>query len=56
MTSAVGNGPIRTAQEYKTALAAIGQLWDSAEGTPERDAFEALVNRVQAYESEHFGG
>lgn len=45
--------PIRTEQDYETALAEIETLMTARPGTPEGDRLDILVTLVQAYEAEH---
>lgn len=44
--------PIRTEQDYETALAEIETLMTARPGTPEGDRLDILVTLVQAYEAE----
>ncbi|MBI4671745.1 MAG: transcriptional regulator [Chloroflexi bacterium] len=46
--------PIRTEEDYETALKEIEALWDAASGTPEADRLDVLVTLVEAYEDEHY--
>ncbi len=46
--------PIKTEQDYQTALAAIGDLMDAEPDTPEGDRLDVLVTLVDAYEARHF--
>lgn len=46
--------PIRTEQEYRTALARLGEIWDAEPGTPESDELDVLSVLVEAYEDEHY--
>lgn len=46
--------PIKTAEDYKEALKAIDEVWDSEPDTPSADSLEILVTLVEKYESEHY--
>ena len=46
--------PIKTEQDYKSALAEIERLFLSEPGTPIGDRLEILVTLVSAYEDAHF--
>lgn len=46
--------PIKTEQDYETALQEIERLWDVLPDTPESDALEILVTLVEVYEKEHY--
>ncbi len=46
--------PIKTDEDYQTALAEIDCLFDASPNTPEADRLEVLMILVQAYEREHF--
>ena len=45
--------PIRTEQDYDTALARIEEIWDAEPGTQESDELDLLSILVEAYEEEH---
>ena len=45
--------PIRNDDDHALALARLGELWGSPEGTPEAEALDVLVTLVEAYESKH---
>ena len=45
--------PIRTEQDYESALAEIGRLWGARSGTVEGDRLDVLATLVEAYEAEH---
>ena len=45
--------PVRTEQEYLTALAELEQLMDAEPGSPEEDRLEVLGTLVWAYEQKH---
>ena len=46
--------PIRTEEDYETALAEIEQLFDASPGTLEGDRLDVLVTLVEAYEDQHY--
>ncbi|MBK0114928.1 MULTISPECIES: helix-turn-helix domain-containing protein [unclassified Delftia] len=48
--------PIRTEQDYRTALTEISQLIDKdpASGTPDGDRLDILGTLVEAYEARHY--
>lgn len=46
--------PIRTDDEYRTALREVESLMLAEFGSPEGDRLDALANLVAAYEAEHF--
>jgi HTH-type transcriptional regulator/antitoxin HigA len=46
--------PIRTEEEYRSALARLGEVWDAEPGTPESDELDVLSVLVEAYEDEHY--
>ncbi|MBN2895180.1 MAG: DNA-binding protein [Campylobacterales bacterium] len=46
--------PIRTQEDYDTALARIDQLMDAQYGTPQGDELDILVTLVEAYETKHY--
>jgi HTH-type transcriptional regulator/antitoxin HigA len=46
--------PIKTEDDYDTALAAIDVLMDAAPGTPEGDQLDVLVTLVEAYEAKRW--
>ena len=50
----MNNTPVRTRQDYKTALHKISKLMalEPDLGTPEGGKLDSLVTHVQAYESE----
>jgi HTH-type transcriptional regulator/antitoxin HigA len=45
--------PIRSEQDYETALAEIETLMQARPGTPAGDRLDVLVTLVQAYEDKH---
>lgn len=46
--------PIKTEQDYQTAIARIEELWGAERNTPEGDEFDLLVTLVESYELKHF--
>jgi HTH-type transcriptional regulator/antitoxin HigA len=46
--------PIKTKDEYKTALREIEVLFDVPDKTPEADRLEVLVMLVEKYEAHHY--
>jgi HTH-type transcriptional regulator/antitoxin HigA len=46
--------PIKTEDDYVSALAEIERLFDAAPNTPEGDRLDVLVILVEAYEQEHY--
>ncbi len=55
ITSNVINiAPIKTAQDYKAALAQIESLWEAKPNSPESDALDVLTTLISAYEEKHF--
>lgn len=46
--------PIRTEDDYESALNEIERLFDAEFGTPESDKLDVLATLVQAYEAEHY--
>ena len=45
--------PIKTEQDYDTALKRIDKLMDVEIDTPEGDELDVLVTLVEAYEAKH---
>jgi HTH-type transcriptional regulator/antitoxin HigA len=45
--------PVRTEEDYNSALARIEEIWDAKPGTPESDELDVLAVLVEAYEDEH---
>jgi HTH-type transcriptional regulator / antitoxin HigA len=45
--------PIRTKEDYQSALQEIERLFDVPQGTPEFDRLEILATLVEAYENIH---
>lgn len=49
--------PIKTEQEYESALSRLDEIFDAPEGTPESDEAEILALLIEDYENEyHFIG
>lgn len=48
--------PIRTEDDYQTALREVSALFDQEPepGSPEGDRFEVLLTLIEAYEAQHF--
>lgn len=46
--------PIRTDQDYETALAEIERIFDALPGTQDGDRLDVLLTLVEAYEQRHF--
>lgn len=46
--------PIRSEEDYETALQEIDGLMDAGLDTPEGERLDVLVTLVQAYEAEHY--
>ena len=46
--------PIRTAADYKKALAEIEQLWGSPTGTPKGDRLNVLATLIEVWEATHY--
>jgi HTH-type transcriptional regulator/antitoxin HigA len=46
--------PIRTEQDYETAMAEIEKLWGAKNGTAKGDRLDVLATLLDAYEAEHF--
>jgi HTH-type transcriptional regulator/antitoxin HigA len=46
--------PLRTEDDYETALREIENLWGAPFGSPEGDRLEVLVTLVEAYEEKHY--
>ncbi len=45
--------PIKSEEDYKTALGRAWELMDAEEG-PEGDELDVIATLIQAYEREHF--
>jgi HTH-type transcriptional regulator / antitoxin HigA len=46
--------PIKTEQDYQSAMAEIDRLFDAEPGTPEGDRLDVLVTLVEAYEKQYY--
>ena len=46
--------PIRSAADYRKALAEVERLWGAKGGTPEGDRLDVLATLIDAYEAEHY--
>ena len=46
--------PIRTKQDYESALKEVERLWGAKAGTSEGDRLDVLATLVDAYEAEHY--
>ena len=46
--------PIKTEQDYYSALDRIDELWGSKKDMPRGDEFDLLVTLVEAYEMKHY--
>lgn len=46
--------PIKTEQDYQSALSRIEDLWGAEKNTPEGDEFDLLVTLVESYELKHY--
>lgn len=46
--------PIRTEQDYESAMARIDELWGADIGSANGDELEVLVTLVEAYEARHY--
>ena len=46
--------PIKTEQDYNSALNRIGELWGAKRDTPEGDELDLLVTLVEAYEMKRY--
>lgn len=46
--------PIKTEQDYHSALTRIEALWGVSKDTPEGDELDLLVTLVEAYEMKHY--
>lgn len=46
--------PIKTKEDYKSALRVIQKLWDAEPNTPQGDTLEILITLVEAYEEKHY--
>lgn len=46
--------PIRSAADYRKALAEVERLWGAKGGTSEGDRLDVLATLIDAYETEHY--
>lgn len=46
--------PIRTEEDYQSALAEIEHLFAAEPGTPEGDRLDVLTTLIEAYEQQHY--
>lgn len=46
--------PIKTAQDYNSALKRIEELWGAKKDTPEGDELDLLITLVESYEMKHY--
>lgn len=46
--------PIRTEQDYSTAIQRIEELWGAKKETAEGDELDLLITLVEAYEIKHY--
>lgn len=46
--------PIRTEDDYKSALARVREIWDAEDGTPDSDELDVLAVLIEAYGDEHY--
>lgn len=46
--------PIKTEQDYDTAIQRIEELWGAKKDSPEGDEFDLLVTLVESYEMKHY--
>lgn len=46
--------PIKTEQDYNTALSRIEKLWGAKKESPEGDELDLLVTLVESYEMKHY--
>lgn len=53
MSELVAVRPIRTEEDYETALAEAESLMTARPGTPEGDRLDVLSTLIEAYETEH---
>ncbi len=45
--------PIKTEQDYDTALAEVEALWGAGPNTPDGDKLDVLITLIEAYEAKH---
>jgi HTH-type transcriptional regulator/antitoxin HigA len=46
--------PIKTEQDYTTAISRIEKLWGSNKDSPQGDELDLLITLVEAYEMKHY--
>ena len=46
--------PIKTEQDYNTAISRIEELWGAKKDSPEGDELDLLVTIVESYELKHY--
>lgn len=46
--------PIKNERDYEKALQRVEELWDTREGSAQRDELDVLVTLIEAYEREHY--
>ena len=46
--------PIKTEQDYNSAISRIEKLWGAEKDTPDGDEFDLLVTLVESYEMKHY--
>jgi len=46
--------PIKTEQDYNSAISRIEELWGAKKDTPEGDELDLLVTLVESYEMKHY--
>jgi len=46
--------PIKTEQDYDTAISRIEELWGAKKDTPEGDELDLLVTLVESFEMKHY--
>jgi HTH-type transcriptional regulator / antitoxin HigA len=46
--------PIKTEQDYSTALSRIEELWGANKETPEGDELDVLITLVEFYEMKNY--
>jgi len=46
--------PIKTEQDYYSAIKRIEELWGAKKDTPEGDEFDLLATLIESYEMKHY--
>ena len=46
--------PIKTVQDYNTAISRIEELWGAKKDTPEGDELDLMMTLVESYEMKHY--